>query len=204
MSEEWYQPRVLRDYEGEEGVARGIADWWTRLNGEASAQAPALPSGARAVLRRSTGPDDALLTDGFRHLWLGLPQKRQTTWDMRAWGGVALALAEVSEHVPDLTFAGAMAKEREPHGSHTPRVSELRFQQLLRSRDLDEFIRRVRRAIHLIGGKVDVRSVADDCLLWHREKNGQFAARPDHRLAVRWADAYFSGLARYQPAGQTG
>lgn len=204
MSDERFNPQILRDREGEEGVAERLQDWWARLHGEEGYETVPYPSGTRAVLRRATGPDDALLSEGFRHLWLSLPSGRRTSWDMRAWGGAAIVLAEVVEHVPDRSFAAAMAAEREPAGSATPVVSELRFRQLLHSRDLDEFVRRARRAVHLIGQRVDVRSLADDLLLWHREKSGRFAARPDHRLAVRWADAYFSRLARYQPEHRAG
>lgn len=202
MSQQSFVPQILRDRDGEEGVPGRVRDWWARLHGREDIAGQPYPSGVRAVLRRSTGADEALLTEGFRHLWFELPATRRTQWDMRAWAGVALVLAEVDEHVPDQVFASAMAQERKPPGSRAPRVSELRFQQLLRSRDLDEFIRRARRTVHLIGGKADVRSVADDILLWHREKNGRFATRPDHRLAVRWADAYFTQLAKTEPSNR--
>ncbi|MCG5536277.1 type I-E CRISPR-associated protein Cse2/CasB [Ectothiorhodospira mobilis] len=197
MSEKRFSPQVLRDREGEEGVAERLREWWARLHGVQGEGVSPYSSGARSVLRRATGPDDALLSEGFRYLWFALPQGRRTSRDMRAWGAVAIVLAEVAEHVPDRTFAAAMAAEREPAGSGSPVVSELRFRQLLQSRDLDEFVRRARRVVHLIDQRVDVRSLADDLLLWHREKSGYFAARPDHRLAVRWADAYFTRLACY-------
>lgn len=199
MSEEAFSPQVLRDREGEEGIASQVLHWWNRLTGQNNEGDPPFPSGARAVLRRAYTPDDALLSEGFRNLWLALPPGRRTAWDMRAWGAVAMVLAEVRQHVPNRTFGAAMAREKE-NGSG-PRVSELRFQQLLHSADLDELTRRARRAVHLIGEEVDVRSLADDLLLWHREKSGHHASRPDHRLAVRWADAYFTRLERNpQPA----
>lgn len=202
MSEEAFRPQILRDREGEQGVADTVQHWWARLNGEQVEGQRPLPSGTRAVLRRAQGPDDALLSQGFRELWLTLPPGRRNEWDMRAWGAVAIALAEVDTHVPDLLFATAMAQEKESGGG--PRVSELRFQQLLRSADLDELTRRARRAVHLIGDKVDVRSLADDLLLWHREKDSGYTARPAHRLAVRWADAYYTRLERNPQPATTG
>ena len=192
MNSESLRLQILRDREKEHGMAEVVLRWWGRLTGELSSDAGPFPSGTRAVLRRAYTPDDALLSEGFRHLWLALPPARRTSWDMRAWGAVAMCLAEVREHETNRNFAGAMALQKERGGG--PRVSELRFQQLLHSSDLDELARRVRRAVHLVGNKVDVRSLADDVLLWHREKNGRYAARPDHRLAVRWADAYFTRL----------
>ncbi|MCG5549531.1 type I-E CRISPR-associated protein Cse2/CasB [Halorhodospira halochloris] len=203
MSEEQFTPHILRDRDGEEGVAERLTQWWARLQGADDIEEPPFPSGTLAVLKRATGPDDALLSEGFRRLWFALPPGRRNSWEMRAWGGVAVLLANVKHQDSDRLFAAAMAEERQSSsgsGSGKPVVSELRFRQLLHSRDLDEFVRRARRAVHLIDQRVDVRSLADDLLLWHREKNGRFTARPDHRLAVRWADAYFTRLARYEKA----
>jgi len=202
MSQETFSPQILRDREDEKGIADRVLQWWYRLAGQKDDGLAAYPSGVRAVLRRAQSPDDALLSAGFRNLWLDLPSRRRTPWDMRAWGAVATVLAEVRHHVPDRTFAAAMATEKENGGG--PRVSELRFQQLLRSNDLDELTRRARRAVHLIDEAVDVRSLADDLLLWHREKNGRYASRPDHRLAVRWADAYYTRLERNPKAADAG
>lgn len=199
MTEETFSPRVLWDREGEVGVAETVLHWWARLLGQEEVAPQPFPSGTRAVLRRAYTPDDALLSEGFRHLWFALPPGRRQERDMLAWATVALALAEVRTHIPDQTFAGAMAQEKKK--GEGPRVSELRFQQLLRSADLNELTRRVRRAVHLIGEGVDVRSLADDILLWNREKGGAYSLRPDHRLAVRWAGAYYTRLERNpQPA----
>lgn len=199
MSEETFSPQVLWDHEGEQGTADIVLHWWARLRGEKEIDPQPFPSGTRAILRRAYTPDDALLSEGFRHLWLALPSGRRRAPDMLAWATVALALAEVRTHVPNQTFAGAMAQKKK--NGEGPRVSELRFQQLLRSADLNELTRRVRRAVHLIGEEVDVRSLADDILLWNREKGGAYSLRPDHRLAVRWAGAYYTRLERNpQPA----
>ena len=199
MREETFSPQILRDREGEEGTADTVLHWWTRLLGQKEIDPRPFPSGTRAVLRRAYTPDDALLTEGFRHLWLALPSDHRQERDMRAWATVALALAEVRTHVPDQTFAGAMAQEKKK--GEGPRVSELRFQQLLRSADLNELTRRARRAVHLIGEEVDVRSLADDILLWNREKGGAYSLQPERRLAVRWAAAYYTRLERnLQPA----
>jgi len=202
MTERRFNPYVLRDREGENGVADAVKRWWAALLGdEEHAEAPTSkkwnPSGKRALLRRCVTPDDALLTEGFRDLWFHLPETRRRRQDMQAWGMVATVLADVRHHEPDRTFAYAMASEPTPDSS-TPRVSELRFQQLLWSRTLEDFTRRARRMVHLIDQRVDVRSLADDLLHWNREKFGFSSHRPDDRLAVRWANDYYTQLAIYE------
>lgn len=203
-SEPVYSPRVLRPRQGEDDPGEAVFRWWTRLMGsETAADEPIarrLPSGVRATLRRAAEPEDALLTEGFRALWFELPARRRRARDMTAWASVAVALSEVRAHDGSRSFAAAMGSESEP-GSGNPRVSELRFNQLLRSNDLSELLRRARRSIHLLGDQVHVVSLADDILHWHREKGGDLSPRPDRRLAVRWANDYFSALARYQPLG---
>lgn len=191
MNETAFDPHVLvlRDREDEEGVADTVLHWWQRLAETDRA--------ARAELRHASGPDEALLTEGFRNLWFALPSGRRRTWDMRAWGCVAAALAEVNTHDAARSLATAMGSESEA-GSGKPRVSELRFQQLLRSDDLDDFLRRIRRAVRLLKRDVNVVSLADDILHWNRQKGGDLAPRPDRRLAVRWANDYFTALATYE------
>lgn len=202
MTEMEWHPFILRDRKGEKGTADQVLHWWARLAGDDGILqefgGSTFHAAVRAELRHATSPDDALLTEGFRNLWFALPNHRRTARDMRAWGLVAAILAEVRMHDTEKTFAERMGAEVEP-GTGKPRVSELRFRQLLRSNDLDELLRRARRAVHLLGDQAHVPSLADDLLLWHREHTGnRFAARPDHRLAVRWANSYFTELGRHQ------
>lgn len=207
MSDVDFHPRVLRDREEGEQIAAKIETWWSRLVGLApEPDEPATrryPRATRSLLRRATSTDEALLTDGFRMLWFMLPAKRRSTFDMPAWACVAAVLAEVRGDDRTFSFAMAMGSEDKREGRQgtgKPKVSELRFQQLLRSADLDELMRRARRTVHLLGNKVHVLSLADSLLHWHQEKQGRFASRPDHRLAVRWANDYFSAMAAYQKA----
>jgi len=195
---------ILRDTDapGSASAQQTVLRWWQRLCGEEatgqSGQLPPYPAGVRAILRRAEAPDAALLTEGFRHLWLALPGRWRRPADMRAWGCVAAALAEVRRHDSTREFAAAMAQPRDDTpGAGKPRVSELRFAQLQRSADLDELLRRTRRVLRLLDQHVNVLSLADSLLHWHREKGGDLSPRPDRRLAVRWATAYFEELARH-------
>lgn len=200
MSDENIRLRVLRSDEEQAAVF----DWWAKLAGhpvawKGNALQTAWPAALRAVLRRARTPDDALLTEGFRHLWFALPERQRKPWNMAPWGCVAAVLAEVRTHQPGIEFAAAMAQETEK-GAGKPRVSELRFSQLQHSNDLAELHRRMRRMVHLLDEKVNVLSLADGILHWHREQSGFVDVAPDRRLPVRWATAYFTELARYQPA----
>lgn len=178
-----------------------VYGWWRQLGGEVDSEdvASSGPNlrAQKAVLRRARSPEDALLTDGFRRLWFALPESRRKWWLMPAWGCVAAVLAEVRRHDPQREFAASMGSEMEP-GAGKPKVSELRFQQLQHSHDADEFLRRVRRAVHLLRNEVHVVSLADGILQWHQEKVGHPDYRPERRLPVRWANAYFTELAKYQ------
>jgi CRISPR system Cascade subunit CasB len=201
MSEDLISYRVLRDEE----ARAAVFDWWARLTGHSTDYAgnqhkrsPA--TGERAVLRRARSPDDALLTEGFRWLWFGLPSGLRRNSDMAAWASVAVLLAQVRENQPGVELAAAMAREARP-GEGKPRVSELRFHQLQHSEDLYELHRRLRRLLGLLRNdrgniQANVLSLADNILHWHREQRWGPDLIPDRRLPVRWATAYFTELAR--------
>lgn len=197
-----------RDPEQSRLIHAAVRNWWRRLHGETEddtgTRAPGWPAGVRAMLRRAPDPDSALLTEGFRHLWLALPPKWRQSRDMLAWGCVAAVLADVRRDDARRSFAAAMGSEPDQDAGK-PCVSELRFAQLQRCSDLGEFMKRIRRVLPLLSRdksrsnvRVNVLSLADNILHWHREKSGQLSRLPERRLAVRWATDYFSELARYQ------
>ena len=81
-----------------------------------------------------------------------------------------------------------------PAKSEKPAMSELRFQQLQKSRTTDDFYRRILRAIRLLDGKINIPSLANDIIQWHQEFDNQINRKPSNRLAVRWATDYFTAL----------
>lgn len=191
--------KFLRD----ETEKKAVREWWVCLAGDPSLEDKELkpwPNSHRAILRRAHTPDDALFSEGFRNLWFALPAERRKPWDMQAWGCVSVVLADVKSDEPKLEFAACLAREQKSQGQGTgkPCVSELRFAQLQRSSDLAELQRRMRRLVSLVDRKINVLTLADGILQWHREKQGYFETRPERRLSVRWATAYFTELARYQ------
>lgn len=93
MSDNQIRLHMLR---GEEEQT-AVFDWWARLTGHETAWngkslGSGFAGGTRAVLRRAGTPDDALLTEGFRHLWFALPAYQRKPWNMAPWGCVAAVL----------------------------------------------------------------------------------------------------------------
>ncbi|WP_300498484.1 type I-E CRISPR-associated protein Cse2/CasB [Marinobacter sp.] len=188
----------------DEAQRRRLLVWWARLHGQHSlleqlvgeGAPPSFPSAQRAELRRCHTVDDVLLTEGFRNLWFSLDAETQKNEaGMLACGMVAGALADVRQHDASNSFAAALGSQKEKTGK--PYASELRFAQLQKSDGMDSFLRRCRRSIALLGGTVNVTSLADGILHWAREHQGTTTAA-NQRLAVRWATDYFTALAEYQ------
>ena len=163
--------------------------------------------GNRARLRRAEGPEDILLTDAFFNFLNRMPASWRENNPILTSAAVAGLVAHVKEDRQILSkgfqskgknkpkkmasFAEQLAT---PGKSKKPPMSELRFQQLQKSRTTSDFYRGVLRAIRLLDGKVNISSLANDIIHWHQEFDNQIARKPSNRLAVRWATAYFTAL----------
>jgi CRISPR system Cascade subunit CasB len=149
--------------------------------------------GDRARLRRAVAPEDILLTDAFFHFIQQMPEiSRHWRSNMLASACVAGALSHVKTHKDKLSFAAQLATPLE--GKNKAPMSELRFQQLQKSKTPEDFYRRILRAIQLLDGHVNIVSLANDILHWHRELNHAIDHNPQNRLAVCWATDYFTAL----------
>ncbi len=163
-----------------------LKEWWHWLDSN---------RGDRAQLRRASVADDILMTSAFSHFLQKMP---------RYWGvaegqkGIALSdaamvaavLAKVQAPDEKNSFSRALALPKE--GGSKAVMSELRFQQLQKSRSPDEFFTRICRAVDMLGGKVNITSLADDILHWLSEFRFGPSSRPQGRLAVRWATDYYA------------
>ncbi len=164
--------------------------------------------GDRARLHRAERAEDVLLTDSFYRFLQNMPQGWRDERRIFSAAAVAGLLSHVREDhqqtskkyqsknakKPKRTASFAEQLATTTVGQKKPPMSELRFQQLLKSRSTDEFYRNVRRAVQLLGGRVNILSLANDIIHWHREFNKQIDRQPGKRLAVRWATDYFSVL----------
>ncbi len=153
--------------------------------------------GDRARLRRAERPEDILLTDAFFHFLQQMPDEfpEKIFKNQRMLVGAAVAglITHVKENTTSSCFAQQLATSS-GEKKQKPPMSELRFQQLQKSRTTGDFYRRVLRAIRLLDGKVNIPSLANDIIHWHSEFNYQVDREPAKRLAVRWATDYFTAL----------
>lgn len=170
--------------------ANCLKRWWSGLDDN---------RGDRAHLRRATNSDDVLLTPAFAHFLKAMPDSwmegktgKNTMLSMSDMALIAAVIARVKSEPQkaDATFARSLATPKE-NGSKAV-MSELRFQQLQKSRSPEEFFLRVCRAVSLLGGKVSVDSLADDIAHWLIEFRYGSASKPENRLAVRWASDYYT------------
>lgn len=165
--------------------------------------------GDRARLRQAERAEDILLTDAFFSFLQRMPEGWRERMPMLTSAAVAGLLSHVKKDRQALS-RGYQPKDKNkqkniasfaeqlatPAKSKKPPMSELRFQQLQKSLTTDDFYRRILRAIRLLDGKVNIPSLANDIIHWHREFDNQIERKPSNRLAVCWATAYFTALQR--------
>lgn len=164
-----------------EDEKKALTAWWHWLDDN---------RGERAVLRRAATADDILLTSAFTKFLEFMPEHWRTAQHLFDSAMVAGLLARVEKDNRDYSFAEALARPKKGGGKAA--MSELRFLQLQKSRDPDEFFRRVSRALALLGGTVHILSLADGVLHWLLEHRRAIDREPTKRLAVRWATDYYT------------
>jgi len=167
--------------------------------------------GDRARLRRTDNAEDVLLTRAFFNFLDEMPECWRENKPMLVSAAVAGVLSHVkrnkiipseiheskSEDAPKkiMSFAEQLAT---PLKNKKAPMSELRFQQLQKSRTENDFYRLTLRAVNLLGSEVNIFSLANDIIQWHQEfyQKGSDRKSTD-RLAVRWATDYFSALSKH-------
>ncbi len=185
---------------------KALQHWHLRLNDN---------RGNRARLRRAERPEDILLTDAFFNFVNRMPDSWRENNTMLTSAAVAGLLAHVKEDSQTLSKSLPPKDENKPKKMASfaeqlatpvkrkkPPMSELRFQQLQKSRTTDEFYRHMLRAIRLLDAKVNIISLANDIIQWHWEFNNQIDREPTKRLAVRWATDYFTTLPKETRKGE--
>lgn len=175
--EQTQQYRFLK----EAGTREKLGSWWKSLDKN---------RGDRARLRRAEGPDDVLLTEPFFRFLHQMPEPWAEPKELFSSAIIAAALSHVKERQDGETFATQLALPKQ--GGKKARVSELRFQRLQKSRDPEEFFRRLLRVIHLAESKVNIISLAESVLHWMNEYRDGVDREPQKRLAVRWATDYYT------------
>lgn len=160
--------------------------------------------GERARLRRAESPDDVLLTEAFFRFLADMPDEWAEPKQLPASALVAAVVAQVNSHekhqYETISFAAQLATPRD--GGEKPRMSELRFRQLQKSRDPDEFYRRLLRALGILDKNVNILSLTNDILHWMYEYRKGVDRDPQDRLAFCWANDYYRTLTKKQPKSE--
>ncbi|WP_118987453.1 type I-E CRISPR-associated protein Cse2/CasB [Photorhabdus sp. CRCIA-P01] len=148
------------------------------------------PSTYRAQLKRCENVEMAMLTEGFRALWLSLPDEINLSDNpvkLEYWATMAVALVYVKNN-SDIKLAAAAGKKG---GGNKPVVSELRFSQLQNSKTPNELLRRLRRVLQQIKGNISVLALARDIEEWFAEYGQLRPCKADRRIKVRWVMDYY-------------
>ncbi len=148
------------------------------------------PSGNKAQLRRCDSAEAAMLTEGFRALWLSLPNEITQGSDPKIllrWATIAAALV----HVKPGSEKGIASEAGKKGDGDKSVVSELRFAQLQNAKTPEEFLRRIRRILQQLKGVVSPESLADDIEQWFVERDQFRPRKAEKRIIVRWAMDYY-------------
>lgn len=132
--------------------------WWKSLEDN---------RGERARLRRAPNPSDVAFSPAYHRLFnqlLGLKQLRPI--NREPLEAVAGLISHVREDTGPLKkFAQQMGAKKT--GSDNAIVSGLRFRRILAISDRNTLYPMLLRIIHLLGGKVNLLSLAESVYLWN-------------------------------------
>ncbi|MEP3350911.1 MAG: type I-E CRISPR-associated protein Cse2/CasB [Marinomonas sp.] len=184
-----------------------VERWWQSMFLDASTlqekHIQLAPTSYKAELKRCSTADDAMLLAGFRALWESLLAKgyddvlqkiseERRTQKLEAWATVAAVLVHIKQDNNEKLAARA-GKKLDKQGDITDKsiVSELRFAKLQNTPTPDEFLKRVRRIIQQLDGKVSPTKVAADILQWFKEHYDKQPRKADNRITVQWAMDYY-------------
>ncbi len=163
----------------DQSLREELQKWWESLDAN---------RGERAELRRAETPLEILPAKAFHRLcWI------LTKWEKRDLLALAI-VAGVLAHIKEAghgSFPRQLGTPKELGGDKAI-FSELRFQQLLSSKDHDEFYQRLRRAVQLAGGSADICQLADSILHWAKDHQDSNAEKPSQRFRYAWAKDYFA------------
>lgn len=152
------------------------------------------PTSHKAQLKRCDSTDAVMLQEGFRALWLALLEKglEDTSQNLEAWATVAAILVHIKQDNGE-KLATQAGKKVDKHGQITDKsiVSELRFAKLQNAPTPDDFLKRLRRIVQQLDGKVSPTKVAGDILQWFDEHYAWVPRKADKRISVRWAMDYY-------------
>ena len=178
---------------------KAAMNWWRSISLpldqlKAKNLSPA-PSAYKATIKRCDSLDGIMLTEGFRSLWLSLPDDviNDGGKNLERWALIAGVLVYVKDGKSEGIAKSAGTKKE---GSEKSIVSEMRFSQLQSAKAAEDFYRRLRRILQQVDGKVSPESLIKDIDNWFCEQDDVYPRKPENRLAVQWAMDYYRAVAQ--------
>jgi CRISPR system Cascade subunit CasB len=148
-------------FSGENSRQSILYEWWNGLS-----------KGNKAELKRCSSLEEIALLYAYHDLKLRLlPTTSVEPVHLAVLAGLA---SHVKENDPSLRIAQQMAMNKP--GSDKPLISELRFRRLLEIEDLSELHRTMIRIIRMLGGEVNLASLAESVYWWNIKTKKQFAS----------------------------
>lgn len=148
-------------FEHDSPETKALAAWWLALNEN---------RGDRAELRRCSTLAEVAFTPAYHRLRLDLIKFGAVNADSLAM--VAGLAARVKSNLVGNTLAEQMATGK---SDGSARVSGLRFRRLLKVKERENLFTAMGRVIALLGGAVNLQSLADSVYYWNDRTRKQWA-----------------------------
>lgn len=182
----------------EDHAKQTVLRWWQSMQPSNQLKEKGIlpaPTAYKAQLKRCDSTDSAMLTEGFRSLWLNLGDDVTKNGEsplaqskaIECWATVAAVLVHVRVNGENKL---AVAAGKKGDGDKSI-VSELRFSQLQNAKTPADFLRRMRRIVQQVKGEVAVVSLAENILQWFDEYGQLRPRKADKRISVQWAMDYY-------------
>ncbi len=138
-------------------------------------------AGDRANLRRARNPDMVAVQQSYLNLYRIIMQEDISDYVKRKLCDRLPLVAGVLSHVVENSSDSvAVAMGSNPKtGSDRPRVSDLRFRRLMRTKDEESLYIMMIRMVRMMDGRVNVKNLAESLFFW------------DDMTRKRWASQYY-------------
>jgi len=148
-------------FSGSDANRSVLIEWWSELS-----------KGDKAELKRCSSLEEVALLGAYHRLRVRLLPL--TPVDPIRLAVVAGLASHVKVNNQTLRIAEQMAVKKS--GSEVPVISELRFRRLLVIDDLSDLYRTMIRIVRMLGGEVNLISLADSVYRWNIGTKKEFAS----------------------------
>lgn len=143
-------------------IAKALHQWWDDLEKN---------RGDRAALRRCSNLTEIFFIPAYHRLYHDLAKHGWS--DKVGVAAVAGLAAHVKNDAGKQSFATQMAESKQ--GGSNARVSGLRFRRLLKIQNRENLYIALTRIVRLLGGTVNLNSLADSAYWWNEQTRKQWA-----------------------------